>query len=81
MDNKSKDILELFVSNAQTIRKEFTRHNIMTKRLAALLYAQKNKAIDCEAIKQSYKMMNIQKHRSRHNRGKRDFCMNRIFCV
>ena len=57
MENKTKDILALFVSNVQIIRKEFNMHNIMTKRLAALLYAQKNKAIDCEAIKQSYKII------------------------
>jgi len=57
MENKSKEILALFVSNVQIIRKEFRRHNIMTKRLTALLYAQQNKVIDCEAIRQSYQMM------------------------
>ena len=57
MESKSKNKLALFVNNAQIIRKEFRRHNAMTKRLAALLYAQENKKIDCESIERYYNMM------------------------
>jgi len=57
MENETKNILALFVSNAQTIRKDFIMHNAMTKRLAALLYAQANKSIDCDAIRQSYDLI------------------------
>ena len=32
--------LELFANNAQIIKNEFTLQNALTKRLAALLYAQ-----------------------------------------
>ena len=39
--------LELFANNAQIIKKEFTWQNALTKRLAALLYAQEGKTIDC----------------------------------
>lgn len=44
--------LELFVANSQVIKKDFFLENVMTKRLAALLYAQEGKKIDCEAIRQ-----------------------------
>ena len=57
MENITKSKLALFVSNAQTIRKEFKAHNAMTKRLAALLYAQENKTIDNESIRQCHTMM------------------------
>ena len=46
--------LNLFADNAQTIRKGFVWQNAMIKRLAALLYAQENKVVDCEAIRQCH---------------------------
>jgi hypothetical protein len=49
--------LELFAENALSIKKEFTWHNVLTKRLAALLYAQEGKAIDCEAIRQCHTLI------------------------
>jgi hypothetical protein len=54
MEQKSKNKLTLFADNWQTIRKEFKLHNAMTKRLAALLYAQENKAIDCTSTVHAY---------------------------
>ena len=57
MENKTKNKLNLFVSNAQTIKKEFKMQNAMTKRLAALLYAQENRTIDCDAIRQCHAIM------------------------
>ena len=49
--------LELFANNAQIIKKEFTWQNALTKRLAALLYAQEGKTIDCEAIRQCHALI------------------------
>jgi hypothetical protein len=57
MEQKSLSKLMLFASNWQTIRKEFKRHNAITKRMSALLYAQENKAIDCEAIKRCHSLI------------------------
>lgn len=60
MSSYSPDIparLALFAENAQAIRKEFTWQNALTKRLAALLYAQANRRIDCDAIRQCHDLM------------------------
>ena len=54
MNNATQDKLALFADNVQTIKKEFALQNTLTKRLAALLYAQANKTIDCEAIRQCH---------------------------
>jgi len=43
--------LSLFAENAQAIRKEFTWQNALTKRLSALLYAQADRRVDCDAIR------------------------------
>ena len=51
MEQATKNKLSLFANNWEAIRKEFKWHNAMTKRMAALLYAQENKTIDCEAIR------------------------------
>jgi len=42
--------LALFTANAETIRREFRWHSALTKRLSALLYAQKNRRINCDSI-------------------------------
>jgi len=47
----------LFAENAQAIRKEFTWQNALTKRLAALLYAQADRRIDCDAIRWCHDLM------------------------
>ena len=57
MTRKTEENLNLFVSNAQTIKKEFTWQNALTRRLAALLYAQTNKPVDCAAIRQCHTMI------------------------
>lgn len=49
--------LELFADNAQMIKKQFTWQNTLTKRLAALLYAQEGKTVDCEAIRQCHALI------------------------
>lgn len=49
--------IELFADNAQLIKKEFTWQNDMTKRLAALLYAQEGKKADCDAIRQCHTLI------------------------
>ena len=54
MENTTQNRLALFADNAQIIKKEFALQNTLTKKLAALLYAQAGKAIDCEAIRQCY---------------------------
>lgn len=54
MNYTEQNNLELFADNAQIIKKEFIWQNNLTKRLAALLYAQKDKTIDCEAIRQCH---------------------------
>ena len=54
MKHTIQNKLELFADNAQIIKKEFAWQNTLTKRLAALLYAQEGKTIDCEAIRQCH---------------------------
>jgi len=51
MNYTGQNTLEFFANNYQIIKKEFSWHDVLTKRLAALLYAQKGKAVDCEAIR------------------------------
>ena len=57
MKNTLQNKLMLFLDNVQTIKKEFLMHNTLTKRLAALLYAQADKKIDCEAIRQCHTLI------------------------
>jgi hypothetical protein len=49
--------LELFVENAQSIKKEFTWQDGLAKKMAALLYAQEGKTIDCEKIRQCHNLI------------------------
>lgn len=49
--------LELFADNVLTIKKEFVWQNTLIKRMAALLYAQQGKAVDCEAIRQCHTLI------------------------
>lgn len=48
---------ELFAGNVQIIKKEFAMQNAQTKRMAALLYAQAGKTIDCAAIKECQRLI------------------------
>jgi hypothetical protein len=57
MQDKGQNKLELFADNAQIIRKEFTWQDGLTKKMAALLYAQEGKPIDCEAIRQCHDLI------------------------
>jgi hypothetical protein len=54
MEKTLQHKLELFVANTQTIRKEFVWQHSLTKRLAALLYAQEGKPLDCEALRRCH---------------------------
>ena len=57
MSTKIQKKLALFAGNTQTIKKEFPWQRALTKRLAALLYAQEGKPIDCEAIQQCHALI------------------------
>jgi len=52
--------LMLFTENVQTIKRDFVWHHIGTKRLAALLYSLENRAIDCNAIRESHAIIKEQ---------------------
>lgn len=52
-----KNTVELFTENMNVIKREFPLYNMLIKRLAALLYAQEGKRVDCGAIRQCYEMM------------------------
>ena len=54
MNNTVQQKVALFAENTQLIKKEFALQDTLTKRLAALLYAQAGKTIDCEAIRQCH---------------------------
>ena len=52
-----QDRLALFAANAQGIKNDFVWQDDMTKRHAAFLYAQANRTIDCEALRQCHAMI------------------------
>jgi len=54
MKNEIQSKLALFAANAQAIRKDFTWHDTLVKKMAALLYALDNRSIDCAAIRDSH---------------------------
>lgn len=49
--------LELFVDNAQRVKKGFAWKNAQVNRLAALLYTAENKIADSDAIRSSYELI------------------------
>jgi hypothetical protein len=57
MTSSQDNRLRLFAANVQDIKGEFVWQSPMIKHLAALLYAIKDKAVDNEAIRQSYEML------------------------
>ena len=48
---------DMFAENARVIRKDFAMQSNATKLMAALLYTQAEKAMDCAAIRQSYDLI------------------------
>ncbi|GHU69486.1 hypothetical protein AGMMS49992_00240 [Clostridia bacterium] len=50
--NTWQNKLDLFADNTQAVKKDFFWQLDSLKRLAALLYAQEGKAVDCDAIQQ-----------------------------
>ncbi|MCL1917446.1 MAG: DUF4003 domain-containing protein [Peptococcaceae bacterium] len=75
MENNIQDKLSLFVSNTQSIKKEFRLHDGMMKRMVALLYAQENKPVDCEAIWRCYSMIKKDTGAFSSFRGNTALCM------
>lgn len=57
MKHTVQNKLELFADNSQIIKKEFVWQNTLTKQLAALLYAQEGKTVDCGAIRQCHDLI------------------------
>lgn len=57
MNLAEQNKLELFVRNAQIIKKEFRWQNTLTKRLAAFIYAQEGKTIDYDAIRRCHDLI------------------------
>ena len=57
MSDAIKNKLILFADNTQLIKKEFAWHSALTVRLAAFLYAQEGKRVDCNAIRQSLELI------------------------
>lgn len=57
MEHKIQNKLALFAANTQAIKKEFPWQDSLTKRLAALIYAQDTKPIDCESIRQCHDLI------------------------
>ncbi|MDR3052671.1 MAG: DUF4003 domain-containing protein [Coriobacteriales bacterium] len=55
--NAGHDKLELFAENTQRVKRDFFWQFDSVKRLAALLYAQEGRPIDCEAIRQCYDLI------------------------
>jgi len=49
--------LELFVHNAQIVKKEFRWHHALTRKFAALLYARDGLTVDCYAIRKCYMLI------------------------
>lgn len=54
MKEHTKAQLELFVANTLSVKKGFVWQDMLLKRLSAFLYTAKHRAIDCEAIRDSY---------------------------
>jgi hypothetical protein len=57
MDKDIQSKLELFASNAQTVKKRFTWQHALTHRMAALLYAREGLKADCGKIKQCHNLI------------------------
>lgn len=57
MESQALQRLELFVENAQAVKKEFVWQNAMLKRLAALLYAAEDKMINLPAIRECHELI------------------------
>ncbi|GHU98855.1 hypothetical protein FACS189483_07400 [Spirochaetia bacterium] len=55
--NAGQNKLELFADNTQAVKKDFFWWLDSAKRLAALLYAQEGKPVDCEAIQQCHALI------------------------
>lgn len=57
MNTSLQSRLDLFVRNAHAVKKAFFWKNDMIKRLAALLYAAENKAVDIQAVHNGEKLI------------------------
>ena len=57
MNEAIANSLRLFAENAQDIKKDFVWQNALTRRLAALLYAQAGKTMDGQAVQQCFTLI------------------------
>ena len=73
--------LILFVANTQLIKKDFIWQDTLTKRLAALLYAQEGRAVDCEAIKQCHSLIKQNNNVFSAFRGNMALCLATLFSL
>jgi uncharacterized protein CbrC (UPF0167 family) len=75
MNGEKQKRLDLFVSNTQELKKSFKWSDILAKRLAALLYVMENKAVDCEAIRESHNLIKSNTGVFSAFRGNMSFCL------
>ena len=75
MNSNITQKLELFASNVQEVKKEFIWHDMITKRLAALMYSLDNKKINCEEIKNSRELIKSQAGAFSMFRGSSNLCI------
>ena len=57
MKPETQNKLTLFAENTLAIKKEFAWHDVLTRRLAALLYAQQGRVIDPAAIRRCHDLI------------------------
>jgi hypothetical protein len=57
MNQELKSKIELFANNTQSLKGTFVWKNVLTKRLAALLYAAGGKQIDINALQESHDLI------------------------
>ena len=57
MKTEIQQRLQLFVDNTRMLKKGFTWHSMLIRRLAALLYASENRQADAEAVQQCYRLI------------------------
>ena len=57
MNDTTQQGSALFAANAQSVNNDFSGHAPLARRLAALLYAQEGKPIDCEAVRQCHTLI------------------------
>lgn len=57
MTQRLQEKLTLFTENTRALKNDFIWHDTMSKRLAALLYTLKDKAVDCNTIRDNHALL------------------------